>query len=132
MTPNDAVRIAAEFVALKYFMPGNRVGIIMDEGITQTSGGIILGGGTVPKYSGTIVMVGNGVALDPHFADIRVSDRVLFNRYIPLAQEVVLTKLDGAEVVMKVMHSHDCYVGWRDEDLRKEYENACTNLVSTS
>lgn len=124
MTAKDAVTIAAEFAHMKYCVFGNRVAIIMDDRIAETSGGIFIPEG-IPKHSATVVMVGPGVALDKDFSAIRETDRVLINRYAPPAQEVILQRLDGSEVVVKLMHSHDCYVGWRDEDLRKQYVEEC-------
>lgn len=120
MKPTEAVSVAAELRHMKYCVFGNRVAIIMDDRIEETTGGIFIPEG-IPKHSATVVMVGAGVALDKDFASIRETDRVLINRYAPPSQEVVLTRLDGSEIVVKVMHSHDCYVGWVDEDLRKQY-----------
>lgn len=121
MKIEGAVTVAAELRHMGYTVFGNRVAVIMDEKVDQTTGGIFIPNEGIPKYSATVVMVGQGVKDDKDFCAIRETDRVLINRYAPPAQEVVLARLDGSEVVVKLMHSHDCYVGWRDEDLRKQY-----------
>jgi len=123
MTPHEAVQIAAEFTHQNRKLFGERIAFIRDEAQIMSTGGLHIPGGIV-KQSGTIVMVGVDVDTAKH--DVKIGDRILFTRYEPAA--VGLSRKDGSEAVIYIVHVADLYVGWDDPELRKEYMDACEAL----
>ncbi len=122
MTPQEAVKIAAQFRAQKRKLFGDRVMLIRDE--SSTHFGFIELPDQIKKFSGTVVLVGVDVDRTKH--DVKIGDRVLFTKYHP--SELVLTLDDDTEVSTLVMHISDLYVGWDSPELTNQFAVECEAL----
>ena len=95
---------------------GERVAVLrdtVDERITEHI--IDPNASTRKKLSGTVVMVGLGIAEDDrNLAGLQVGDRVTFNKYNTL--ELGFPTPDGNDVMVDIFHASDIYVGRRPEE----------------
>jgi chaperonin GroES len=124
----EALTLAAELRAMGphktgYELIGERILVLQDEGQDKTPGGIY-----IPETSkqvvmrGTIVMLGAGVRLmqastdlteSAKYAGIEIGKRITFNKWNLNQQK--LTRANGGEVTLLVLHAGDVYLVWSEE-----------------
>lgn len=119
MKRDDAKALGARFIANGVVLYGDRVGVIRDEEVEVSRGGIIIPDNSRKKpIRGRIIVVGLGCdPADPEdaVAGMLYGDRVSFTKYNPVTHDIELK--DGAEprdVQVEVMHISDLYFAWRD------------------